>query len=213
MKSHPSFPDGTYDSLTGWSVMITADTVINCDNTGIWDLGWPEDGAFDALVLFRNGEEIERWGTACPVDYPVQTGDFLVFFADNSHEYAGFRICTESVNGLHPTPPPPGVIEGDCFVSHPGWDPTVPTYYENFYGYSFTVQKAGKMDSVDFNIRGDKTGQALTLWRNGQIVKKWQKTDGPSDTVLQVGDVVTWFVDDSAIYEENTGFKVCISPP
>jgi hypothetical protein len=213
VKSHPSFPAGKYDSLAGWSVMITADTVINCDNTGIFDLGWSDDGAFDALVLFRNGQEIERWGQACPVNYPVQTGDYLVFFVDNSHEYGGFRICTRTVNGLHPTPPPPGGIKGDCFVSHVDWNPSVPTYYDNFFGYSFTAQKTGRLASYDFNIRGDKTGQALTLWRNGQILKKWQGTDGPNGTDIQPGDVITWFVDDSAIYQENTGFKVCMLPP
>ena len=114
VKSHPSFPSGTYDSLAGWSVMIAKDTTISCDETGIWDLGWPDDGPFDALVLFRNGVEIMRWGAECPDEYPVQKGDHLVFFVDNSHEYRGFRICTEALDGLLPTPPPDGVMQGDC---------------------------------------------------------------------------------------------------
>jgi hypothetical protein len=198
--------------------MITTDTTISCDETGKWDLGWPDDGPFDALVLFRNGVEIMRWGEYCPDEYPVQKGDHLVFFVDNSHEYGGFRICTEALDGLLPTPPPDGVMQGDCFVSHSDYTgpvdpPAVPTYYDEMSGYSFIINKPGKLMQYDFNIRDYPTGQALTLWRNSTIVEKWQGTDGPKGFDLQVNDVITWFADDSSINEENFGFKVCVLPP
>ena len=80
-------------------------------------------------------------------------------------------------------------------------------------GYSFIINKPGRLVEYDFNIRDYPTGQALTLWRNSTIVEKWQGTNGPKGFDLQTNDVITWFADDSSINEENFGFKVCVLPP
>ena len=208
VESHESFPGGNYDALDGWVYRITTNTFINCDNTKIWDLGTAEDGAFDHLVLLRDGVEVARWGESCPVDYPVQEGDNLVFYSDNSHEYRGFKICTDSPNGMEPAPPEEGIIQGDCFVSHITWDGSG-THYSNYYGYSFEVQKAGRMATYDFNIRGRGTGQALKLYRNNALIGTWNGEDGPEQQDVQVGDIISFFVDDSTINDVNTGFKIC----
>jgi len=204
-SSHYSFPAGIYDPLGGWLYKITTDSTLSCDDTNIWDLGTDVDGAFDHLVLFRDGIEIMRWGTTCPVDYPVKDGDSLVFYSDNSHEYRGFRVCTDS---MEPAAPEEGIIQGNCFVSHPTWD-GYGTHYDNYYGYSFKIEKAGTMTSESFNIRGRGTGQALKLYRNNELIGKWNGDEGISNQDVEVGDVISFFVDDSAIYDENTGFKVC----
>ena len=173
------------------------------------------------MVLVRDGVEIMQWGSSCPVDYPVKEGDRLVFYSDNSHEYAGFRICLaegesrqDDGNGNvpavagQPSQPEEGIIQGKCFFSHPTWD-GVNNKYQNYYGYTIPIGRGGKINAESFNIRGRMTGQALTLWRDNVEVKKWQGETGPYHESVKPGDLLRFFVDDSRIMAEDTGFKVC----
>ena len=125
---------------------------------------------------------------------------------------------------MAPCSPEEGVIvpnelnkAGFCAKSHPGYaaEARDDETYPQLYGWSKLVPYGadGILNTRDFFIRGDKTGQALTLWRNSTIVEKWQGTNGPKGFDLQTNDVITWFADDSSINEENFGFKVCVLPP
>ena len=165
----------------------------------------------------------------------------LVFYSDNSHNFEGFHVCTEpGIAGMAPCSPEEGVIvpnesnpDGFCAKSHPGYNDAEARddeTYPQLYGWSYLVPWGadGFLNTRDFDIRGDKTGQAVTLLRGGEIIEKWQGNTGPSGFAIQAGDVISFFADDSNSCYSKTdpttgmrkdecakGFEICVDtePP
>jgi hypothetical protein len=161
----------------------------------------------------------------------------LIFYSDNSHNFEGFHICTEpGVAGMAPCSPEEGVIvpnesnpAGFCAKSHPTFntgEARDDETYPRLYGWSYLVPWGanGFLNTREFDIRGDKTGQALSLLRDGEIIEKWQGNTGPTGFAVQAGDVISFFADDSnSCFSTKTdpmtgtrsetcakGFEICV---
>lgn len=141
---------------------------------------------------------------------------------------------------MAPCSPEEGVIvpnesnpDGFCARSHPGYSDSEARddeTYAQLYGWSHLVLpgSGGFLNTRDFDIRGDKTGQKVILLRGGEIIKEWQGKTGPEGFVIQAGDVISFFADDSNSCYSKTdpmtgmrreqcakGFEICVDtePP
>lgn len=208
-------------------------------------MGWNEvsERGFDNLVYMCLGKDsvVLSDGAFCDEDFKVEKGCKLVFYSDNSHNFEGFHVCTEpGVAGMAPCSPEEGVIvpnesnpDGFCARSHPGYSDSEARddeTYAQLYGWSHLVLpgSGGFLNTRDFDIRGDKTGQKFILLRGGEIIKEWQGKTGPEGFPIQAGDVISFFADDSNSCYSKTdpmtgmrreqcakGFEICVDtePP
>ena len=233
VKSHESYGFDMYPDLAGWCTEVTANTKLNCRD-GNFNLGWRDPGerGFDNLKLVCPGQPTITFGEFCPTDQQVQIGCKLYFYADNSHTYEGFNICTPpGIAGLAPCRPSAGVMRsnelrsgGICFVSHPEYNDFEARNgegqpYPKLYGWSIPVTYSGTANARNFDIRGRGTGQFLSLIRDGKIIQQWQGDMGPQGIETRVGDVWQFFADDSSscgtdpatgVQKCRKGFEICL---
>ena len=210
IDSHVTVGLSTYEPLSGWRYMVTEQGLLYCD--GIFDVGWADDGKFDALVIMRNGKILGEWGT-CPTDFQVEEGDYIIFYSDNSNEYAGFTLCLSTASrdggGLMPAPPEDDILTDDgCVLSHPEYN-GVNRYYK-YSGYSFEIGRDGCMTAEAFNVRDEFSTLTLKTAESEEITKYTGKT-GPKNQPIKAGEIITWKVDDAYIADENIGYKICFS--
>eukprot|EP00562_Extubocellulus_spinifer_P022538 CAMPEP_0178630156 /NCGR_PEP_ID=MMETSP0698-20121128/10341_1 /TAXON_ID=265572 /ORGANISM="Extubocellulus spinifer, Strain CCMP396" /LENGTH=387 /DNA_ID=CAMNT_0020269527 /DNA_START=53 /DNA_END=1216 /DNA_ORIENTATION=- len=200
----------TYEPLSGWRYKVTEQGLLYCD--GIFDVGWEKDGKFDSLIIMRNGAILGEWGT-CPTDFQVEEGDYLIFYSDNSHEYAGFTLCLSTASrdggGLMPAPPADDILTDDgCVLSHPEFN-GVDRYYR-YSGYSFQIGRDGCMTAEAFNVRNEFSTLTLKTSESEEITK-YTGENGPKNQPIKAGEIITWKVDDAFIADENIGYKICFS--